>query len=148
MRKAAGAKHAEAAQAICNLDAPAEVADAAFFFFLPGIIPSKKNSRITDRRTGRSFPSALYKEWHRLSTRSIPKVSVPGPVSVRISFLLPNKRVRDLTNMAESIMDLLVDCSVIDDDRWTICRSVTLRSALNPSRPGAMVEIRSYTDAD
>lgn len=32
---------------------------------IPFETPSKKNSRITDTRTGRSFPSKKFREWHR-----------------------------------------------------------------------------------
>jgi Holliday junction resolvase RusA-like endonuclease len=38
--------------------------------------------------------------------------------------MIRDNRRRDLTNMAESVMDLLVDYGVIADDRWQICRMI------------------------
>jgi Holliday junction resolvase RusA-like endonuclease len=48
---------------------------------------------------------------------------------VKIQFMIRDNRRRDLTNMAESVMDLLVDYGVIADDRWQICRFVSMVGA-------------------
>ena len=94
---------------------------------IPGRIPSKKNSRITVRKTGRSFPSAKYKAWHREASKHI-KDNIKGAMiercKVTLSFYAPDKRATDLSNKTESIMDLLVDNKVIKDDNWFVCPNV------------------------
>lgn len=37
------------------------------------------------------------------------------------------KRRADLTNKAESILDLLVDCRIIEDDNWFVVPKVILQ---------------------
>jgi len=90
---------------------------------LPGPIPSKKNSRNIFQMQGRTFnlPGKVYKKWHAMARnyaiteRRAEPMNVKG---VQIEFYFLDKRGRDLTNMAESIMDLLVDCQILVDDKW------------------------------
>ncbi len=94
-----------------------------------GRIPSKKNSRITTR-TGRSFPSKKYTEWHtdaewQVKTQNVLPIKTDSLV---LTFYFPDHRRADLTNKAESVMDLLVDCKIIEDDSWQTIRSVLLQS--------------------
>lgn len=115
--------------------------------FLPGPVPSKKNSRITNRRTGRSFPSERYVDWHKRSMRELSsrrgwQVQGKEGVEVRIVFGLPDMRRRDLTNMAESIMDLLVDAGILADDNWRECPVVALRGELQKANPGAAIRLQ------
>lgn len=96
---------------------------------LNGIVRPKKNSRRTFRSasTGKqiNLPSEAYKAWHDDAAYSIcSQISndIDMPVLniklISIYFILPETRKRDLTNMAESIMDLLVDCNIIKDDNF------------------------------
>ena len=67
--------------------------------------------------------------WHKsamtqLAIGAYPRNKISTPISVKIQFMLADNRRRDLTNMAESVMDLLVDYGTIADDRWQICRAV------------------------
>ena len=89
-----------------------------------GRIPSKKNSRNVFVRGGKLFniPSKKYKEWHekcsgQLITR-IPAEPLDIVECIELSFYAPDRRKADLTNKAESIMDLLVDNNILDDDNW------------------------------
>lgn len=89
---------------------------------LPFDTPSKKNSRIVVRRTGRSFPSRAYQEWHSRAVEHIhlnyPCSVVQGPVSVRMAFTHSTLRRSDADNKVSSILDLLVDCGILSDDNW------------------------------
>lgn len=115
---------------------------------LPFDTPSKKNSRITDTRTGRSFPSKAYREWHRKA--SIYMVSVSSverfsePVIVKIAFTHGTKRRCDSDNKVSSILDLLVDNHVIPDDRWEIVRKIEVENFYMKDRPCCRLEIVKY----
>lgn len=97
---------------------------------IEGRIPSKKNSRI-NTKSGRSFPSKAYSKWHReatvqLLTRKVKRERIDSLKSITITFTFGDKRVADLTNKAESVMDLLVDYGFIKDDNWTVTGVVKL----------------------
>lgn len=48
----------------------------------------------------------------------------------------------DLTNKAESVMDLLVDCGIIVDDSWQVVEKLTLRiGGIDKKNPRVVVEI-------
>ena len=97
-------------------------------FTLYGRIPSKKNSRI-NTRSGRSFPSKKYTEWHNEQASAIEQLklkSMKSPIGILIAFYMPDNRRCDLTNKAESIMDLLVDCDILEDDCWQCVNLVAL----------------------
>jgi len=117
-----------------------------FTFRLVGRISSKKNSRITDRRTGRSFPSKKYTEWHKEATAQtldiIPDVPLTGIKRVTLEFYHPDKRKYDLTNKVESIMDFMVDVGIIHDDNYVEVPELLLKSAgLDKKEPGCLVTI-------
>ena len=89
-----------------------------YSFQLTGRIPSKKNSRISTR-SGRSFPSKKYGEWHVDASQQLNHLAGEGidyPVAIGYYFYLPDNRRTDLSNKIESINDLLVDIGFIEDD--------------------------------
>lgn len=87
-------------------------------YCLPGPVPSKKNSRVTTK-SGRSFPSARYQKWHAIHMRDLKDLPMVTEVKkMLVEFILPDNRRRDLSNMFESVADLLVDAGIIEDDCW------------------------------
>lgn len=95
---------------------------------ITGRIPSKKNSRI-NTRSGRSFPSAKYTEWHKDASLQLKQFCPKDHSSddgISLRFWMPDNRRCDLTNKAESIMDLLVDNGFLEDDCWQITGLVEL----------------------
>lgn len=87
-------------------------------FTLQGRIPSKKNSRISTR-SGRSFPSKKYTEWHKEAADQLSDLAdecIDYEVAISYRFYLPDNRRTDLSNKIESINDLLVDIGFIEDD--------------------------------
>ena len=53
-----------------------------------------------------------------------------------------DKRKADLTNKAESIMDLLVDTKIIEDDNWFIINNINLKfGGVDTKNPRAEIEI-------
>lgn len=98
---------------------------------IKGRIPSKKNSRITVRSTGMSFPSKKYTEWHKdamnqLKEQMVPKTKAKMVEMIALTFYAPDNRAADLTNKTESIMDLLVDYGLIEDDNWFVCPDIMI----------------------
>lgn len=92
---------------------------------LYGPTPSKKNSRI-NTRSGRSFPSSKYTAWHKDASLQLAQHTPFNTSHLYISFIVGDKRKFDLTNKAESIMDLLVDNGLIEDDNYSIIPKLTL----------------------
>lgn len=101
-----------------------------------GRIPSKKNSKqiVCRGRFPKVLPSKAYQEWHeeqsllmgkwyKADGQTLPFQKVKG---VEIRFMLPDQRKCDLTNKAESIMDLLVDNGILVDDCWQVTGPVNL----------------------
>ena len=116
---------------------------------LTGRIPSKKNSKQWIFRGGRKFlvPSDNYTAWHEEKMWEIKKYinSVKNPIeecTVEIFIYFPDNIKADLTNKAESIMDLLVDARVLKDDCHQICSSVHLSSlGIDKENPRAIIII-------
>ena len=91
------------------------------------------------------FPSKAYKEWHEDATNQlwgkIPKEPIKG-ARITIAIYAPDKRSADLTNKAESIMDLLVDNKIIEDDNWYVCSEILLMfGGVDKENPRAVVAI-------
>lgn len=102
---------------------------------LHGIPPSKKNSKRFIKRGARRFliPSLLHENWHDVAYFEVirqvapHKANIPAPVAeIKVLYFPKDKRRRDLTNATESVMDLLVDCGVIEDDNWFVVPKITL----------------------
>lgn len=96
-----------------------------------GRIPSKKNSRCLFVRGGKLFniPSKAYAAWHKQAiTQLLPYKNEDNTVfsTARLRIWAPDKRAADLSNKTESIMDLLVDAKIIEDDNWWIINNLTL----------------------
>lgn len=113
---------------------------------LPFETPSKKNSRIVNRRTGRSFPSKVYSEWlvkarnHiALTCKDIERFS--GPVSMTFRFYHGTMQKRDSDNQVSSILDLLVDMGIIEDDKWQIVMDFNVCNFYAKGNPSCTVEI-------
>ena len=88
---------------------------------------TKKNSQqiLTNRATGRPFimPSNQYKEYEKNAQwflKPLPKRPIDIPVTVKCLFFMPTRRKVDLTNLLESIDDILVKSGVLADDNYAI----------------------------
>lgn len=105
-----------------------------------GSTPSKKNSRI-NTRSGRSFPSSKYTAWHKLASEQLAGCNPFVSDILRIIFVAGDNRKFDLTNKAESIMDLLVDCGLIEDDNYSIIPELTLKfGGVEKGNPHCIIE--------
>lgn len=119
---------------------------------LSGRIPSKKNSREVIMRGRRKLyvPNSKYQAWHEeqsaILMTSRGRLGLPKePLSrcgivMRLTF--PDARRSDLTNKAESVMDLLVDNGILKDDNHENCRQVFLSTGgVDKNKAGADITI-------
>ena len=104
-------------------------------FRLDGIVPSKKNDRRLFEINGRqtSAPSKKHDDWFQvqkvivaLAAREYPIPLEIEPVYIGYFFVMPDKVQRDLSNMQQSIEDLISTkgkgkkqgVGIIQDDCW------------------------------
>jgi len=120
---------------------------------LTGNIPSKKNSRI-NTKSGRSFPSPAYREWHKLASNQLMvqlcqseeiRHGVEFPIekcdNITVTFYYGTLRVKDNTNAVESVHDLLVDYGILKDDNWKVTGETRQIPIYRKGEPGAKIEI-------
>lgn len=113
--------------------------------------PSKKNSRVTNRRTGRSFPSKRYNEWHKAASAELASQGLPGaPISERVyvygAFVRGDRRRRDNNNSGASILDLFVDAGILaDDNDEIVVRETWEKLGVDKGAPVARIVIKSLT---
>ena len=117
---------------------------------IKGRCPSKKNSKrvICKGDRPRLLSSENYIAWQKEQSYLIKKyrhIKGGNPIdncATEITIYFPDKRKADLTNKAESVMDLLVDNSIIKDDSWLICHDITLSGRLDKANPRAEITIK------
>lgn len=95
---------------------------------IPLLCRSKKNSQQIrkNRRTGKRFvtQSDLYKQFERDCGYFLPHLKKPidTPVNLKCTFIVPDRRKRDLTNLENAIADILVKYNVLEDDNYNIIK--------------------------
>ena len=120
------------------------------FFTIHGDVPSKKNSRIfvAGGRGGFTIPGKYHQDWHKNASREMLALLHKTPCAVTkaqvsIVFYPLTYRKSDLTNRAESIMDLLVNCGVLVDDNWFAVKKLTLQfGGVDRKDPRAVVTLK------
>lgn len=130
---------------------------SSYRFFLKGRIPSKKNSKqiIPNKsKKGRPFflvSSQKHKEWHK---DAVAQLSMQHPRkfenidNIIINFTFGDKRKTDLSNKAESVMDLLVDTNIINDDNWIEVPKLSLSGRHKKGIFGAVIIINFETNIE
>lgn len=121
---------------------------------LTGRIPSKKNSKQWIFRGGRKFlvPSQNYTLWHEEKMWEIKKyiTGIKSPITrckIEIHIFFPDNIKADLSNKAESLMDLLVDSAVLEDDNHKVCHDLHLISeGVDKEFPRALIIINYEND--
>lgn len=131
-------------------------------FELSGNIPSKKNSKriVTRDRYGRHLDrprllsSESHESWHPFACLELRgQVRPTDPIKkakVEITLYNKTKSRGDLTNKAESVMDLLVDMEILEDDNWFVVPNVHLLfGGVDKDNPRAIIKITpiKITDA-
>ena len=119
---------------------------------IPLETPSKKNSRVVDRRTGRTFPNKRYTEWHKAASLYVRQSHAHpldgGPFALYLEFTHGDRVRRDSDNGVSSILDLLVDCGVLQDDNWMVVSKIVTTNLYDKGNPGVNISIVPLTDAE
>jgi Holliday junction resolvase RusA-like endonuclease len=103
------------------------------------------NTLFFNAKRGR-VKTTKYQAWLREVSSVIKSqglVYIPGPVSVEILIIKPDRRRRDLDNMAKSVLDALVLNGVIDDD--SLIEKILL-AWHSDNLGGCFVEVKSVGD--
>ena len=102
-------------------------------------------------RGGRKLlvPSDRHEDWHLDASWQLKAQKRPAdPIemaSIVITIFAENKRPSDLSNKAESIMDLLVDMEIIKDDNWFVIGDLHLKfGGVDKENPRAVIEIHQH----
>ena len=113
-------------------------------YTLSGSVPSKKNSRI-NTRSGRSFPSKAFTEWHKQAELELQAQGIQSfkkPVRIHADFFFENNIRRDLDNRVTSVLDLFTDLGILEDDRWQCVPEIKITGQLDKGNPHAVIEIK------
>ena len=117
--------------------------------YIDGEVPSKKNANKFNTKTCRVYKTKLYQQWHnvaRLQVQSqMQKQNISSPISepvkVSITFVHGDLVRRDSDNATSSILDLLMDCKILEDDNWKIVRELHIRNGFVKGKSRCKVEI-------
>jgi len=121
-------------------------------FILNNTPPSKKNSKriLKNFKTGKNFISSSenHNVWHKetfyelLKQRKGLRETYTFTHLIEINYMFGDKRRRDLTNMTDSIMDILVDTKILEDDNVFVCPDIHPRYVgYNPKKPKTEIKI-------
>lgn len=70
------------------------------------------------------------------------KSTLKEPLEIKIDFILPNKRRRDLDNIMKTVGDCLVYAGIIEDD--SLIFKQTLEKHIIKGKEGVIIRIRKY----
>lgn len=112
-----------------------------------GLTPSKKNSVGLMFRGGKmfKFPNSRYQSWHKdaIKTLKTPHKCFDKVSLVHLTIYGDTKRKFDLSNKAESIMDLLVDVGYLKDDNYEVVPKLILEyGGQDKENPRCEIEIQ------
>ena len=119
-------------------------------FILEGQVAPKKNSRQLFVKNGRmiNIPSKRYKAWHDDVMMQLKGVrSFNPPYEIIMTFWFKDKRRKDLDNSLASVLDLLQDAQIIqDDDAKLLPRITAIYGGVSKECPRVKVELHSEID--
>lgn len=123
--------------------------------FINGNVPSSKNSRITSRATGRSFPSKNSQKFIKSSKDDFENQKdefkkllkdKPKPYLIGFHFVRDSKRRWDFHNMVQLPLDLMTKHGWIDDDNTAEVLPMPMLidekyESLNKENPGVYISV-------
>lgn len=100
-------------------------------FELPLLTRPKKNSQqvFVNHNTGKPFitQSKQYKEFEKkcwIYLQAYSDLNIDYPINLKCTFVVPDKRKRDIVNLLNAIQDILVKYHVLKDDNYNIVQSL------------------------
>lgn len=124
---------------------------------LTGNTPSKKNKKNIFYRNSKLvvLPNKQHQDWHTDASWQVKSWRNTLPERSKLPYkrcfieitIYPSTRAKsDLTNKAESIMDLLVDNEILVDDNWFCVPELLLKfGEVDPKNPRAEIFINELT---
>ena len=114
-------------------------------FILSGETPSKKNSRRT-LPNGKTIPSKGFMIWHEeryleLLKQKKPAAPLNRNLLVKMKFYHGDLVRRDSDNQATSVLDLLKDIKIIEDDNWKIVQKIEIENLYTKGVSKCVIEI-------
>jgi Holliday junction resolvase RusA-like endonuclease len=76
------------------------------------------------------LPSNKHKDWHDEQMWKLKMLKIPvqtEPVCIEMTFYSETKAKGDLDNKATSVLDLMKDVGIIEDDNWYCVPSLILK---------------------
>ena len=119
-----------------------------------GETPPKKNSRITNTHTGRTFPNPRYVAWHDkviselnylLMTKKIQSF-FGKRIKLTIFFWHGDNCNRDSDNQLSSVLDTLKDAKIITDDNWKVVPEKHIYDRYEKGNARAEIEIEEIKE--
>ncbi len=115
-------------------------------FFLSFIPPSKAN-RVKIKSKRYVIPNDVSLKinraiWELQLQQKEKRYTFKEPVEVKILFILPNKRRRDLDNIMKTLGDCLVYADIIEDDNLIFKQH--LEKIIIPKEEGIIIDIKKY----
>lgn len=94
----------------------------------------------------RRYLSAGYKAWKAAAGPRVPGGLIAGPFVIEMIFDRPDRRARDLDNLAKAPLDLIVERGLVIDD--SCCQRITLAWSDEPPQRDSVVRVtvRSYPE--
>lgn len=118
-------------------------------FFIQGQVIAQKNSKqiAYNRRTGKTFimSSKRVQDWKKVAETYLYGVpTFAGPVEIEMTFYNQDKRKRDIDNMQTTILDLLKNNNIIEDDNCFIVQKITsIFGGISKEHCGAQITIKT-----
>lgn len=121
---------------------------------MPLLCRPKKNSQniIYNSRTKKPMivQSKQYKEFEQNCGYFLNKykTNINTPINLKCTFIVNEKRRRDLCNLLNAIQDVLVKYDVLDDDNYNIVKSVDGSRIIysKNEEPKIVIEITDYKE--
>lgn len=123
--------------------------------FIEGNVPSSKNSRVTVRATGRSFPSKNVQKYTKETKEQYTKYKdqflklmeeKEAPVMIGFHFVRDSRRRWDFHNMVQLPLDLMTKYEWIEDDCTKFIYPMPFKiedqlESLNKDQPGVYITV-------
>ena len=121
-------------------------------FFIPGNVPSSKNSKVWTgkfmvwSKAAQKYRRNTKKDWliHKIEFRKEVIKAVSGnkyPLKVSFKFIRGSKHKFDYVNPAQTILDIMVDSGWISDDNADMILPVFEPYEYNKENPGVIIKI-------
>lgn len=119
-------------------------------FFIPGNVPSSKNSRIFNLAQKRSIKSEACQKYEKESKVFYQKFAIDfrsackaktKPFIISFQFIRKGKHKFDYINPAQTVQDLMVKHAWIEDDNASIMVPVFIPFEVDRNNPGVYIQV-------